>query len=153
MSIDPRLRTALSCLALVAAVLAVFVEVKDHDFLAYDSGIYLTNNPRVLAGITWDNVHWAFTNLWDRAERPVWGANWHPVTWLSHMLDVQLFGMRASAHNLENVGWHAANSLLVFLVLQRTTTAWGKSLFVAALFALHPLHVEPVVWIVERKEL
>jgi tetratricopeptide (TPR) repeat protein len=145
MSLRPKLRTFLSSLGLVACVFAVYAAVARHDFVAYDSAQYITNNPRVLAGLSWSNVAWALG--------ATWAANWHPLTWMSHMLDVSLFGVNPAAHHLENVAWHAANSVLLFLFLQRATKAWGKSLFVAALFALHPLHVESVAWIVERKDL
>jgi Flp pilus assembly protein TadD len=145
MILRTKLRTFVSCLGLVACVFAVFGQVASHDFVAYDSAQYITNNPHVLSGLSWKNVEWAFTSSWS--------ANWHPLTWISHMLDVQLFGLEPAWHQLENVHWHALNSVLLFLVFQRMTKQWGKSLFVAALFALHPLHVESVAWIVERKDL
>jgi Flp pilus assembly protein TadD len=129
----------------VACIFAVYAPVAHHDFVAYDSAQYITNNAHVLAGLSWKNVEWAFTSSWS--------ANWHPLTWISHMLDVELFGLDPGRHQLENVAWHAANTLLLFLFLQSVTRAWGKSLFVAALFALHPLHVESVAWIVERKDV
>jgi Flp pilus assembly protein TadD len=145
MSPRPRARTALSCLGLAAAVFLAYGRTAGHVFVAYDTGTYVTENPWVLRGLSLDGVKWAFTHAY--------AANWHPLTWLSHMLDVEVFGLRAGLHALENVAWHAANACLVLLVLERMTGAWGRSLFVAALFALHPLHVESVAWIVERKDV
>lgn len=145
MTLRPPLRSALACVALVAGVVAVYAQVAHHDFVAYDSAQYITNNPRVLSGLSWANVEWAFTSAW--------AANWHPLTWISHMLDVQLFGLNPGAHLLENAAFHALNCVLLFLLLERTTGAFGRSFFVAALFALHPLHVESVAWIVERKDV
>ena len=106
---------------------------------------YVTENPTVLQGLHWRGITWAFSTNEQ--------CNWHPLTWLSHMLDVQLFGLRVAAHHLVNVGLHVANALLLFLVLLRLTGAIWRCLFVAALFALHPLHVESVAWISERKDV
>jgi len=145
MTIRPPLRSALACVALVACVAAVYAQVAHHDFVAYDVAQYITNNPHVLSGLSWANVEWAFTSSW--------AANWHPLTWISHMLDVQLFGLNPGAHLLENAALHALNSVLVFVLFERTTGAFGRSVLVAALFALHPLHVESVAWIVERKDV
>ncbi|HUL98834.1 MAG TPA: hypothetical protein VLU24_05335, partial [Mycobacterium sp.] len=105
----------------------------------------MTANPHVAGGLTWENVAWAFTTNH--------AANWHPLTWLSHMADVELFGMNAGAHHLTSLLFHAANTLLLFLLLRRMTGALGRSAFVAALFAVHPLHVESVAWVAERKDV
>jgi tetratricopeptide (TPR) repeat protein len=145
MELRPAQRTALACLGLVAAVLAVYARVLGHEFVAYDTPAYVTENPWVLRGLSIEGLKWAFTEFH--------AANWHPLTWLSHMLDVQLFGLRPGWHALENALWHAANACLVLIVLERMTGEFGKSLCVAALFALHPLHVESVAWIVERKDV
>jgi len=145
MSLRPGPTTALACLGLVAATLLAYGRVLGHDFVAYDTPIYLTGNPEVLGGLTWEGVRSAFTEAH--------ASNWHPLTWISHMVDVELFGLRPGLHAFENVLWHAANACLVLLAFLRLTKAFGKSLFVAALFALHPLHVESVAWIVERKDL
>jgi tetratricopeptide (TPR) repeat protein len=145
MSLRPAPRTALASLGLVAAVLAVYGRVLGHEFVAYDTPAYVTENPWVLRGLTLEGLKWAFTEFH--------AANWHPLTWISHMLDVQLFGLRPGFHALENALWHAANACLVLIVLERMTGAFGRSLCVAALFALHPLHVESVAWIVERKDV
>ncbi len=143
---DPgRRRALLSCLGLAVAVLAVYQGVASHAFVDLDTRAYLTENPRVLRGLSWSGVRWAFTTFH--------AANWHPLTWLSHMLDVELFGLRPAGHHLENVLLHAANACLVFLLFRSLTGADGRSLTVAAFFALHPLHVESVAWIVERKDL
>ncbi|MHC4706195.1 MAG: glycosyltransferase family 39 protein [Planctomycetota bacterium] len=108
--------------------------------------IYLTfENQNIKSGITWDSIKWALT--------AGYAANWHPLTWLSHMLDWQLFGTDAGGHHLTNLFLHIANSLLLFTVLKRMTSALWPSAFVAALFALHPLHVESVAWITERKDV
>lgn len=139
------MRLRLACLGLAAAVFLVFGRVGWHEFVAYDTRPYITENPWVLRGLTFDGLAWAFTS--------VHAANWHPLTWISHMVDVDLFGPRPGLHAVENVAWHAANSCLLLLALVRMTGAFGRSLTVAALFALHPLHVESVAWVVERKDV
>ena len=132
--------------ALVAAVaLAPFLQVAGHAFLHYDDDVYVTENPVVRDGLSWAGVRWAFTT--------VHAANWHPLTWLSHMLDVQLFGLTPGAHHLVNVALHAANAVLLWLVLSRLTGRAGRSALVAVLFAVHPLHVESVAWVAERKDV
>jgi hypothetical protein len=131
--------------ALIAANLIVYAGVQQHDFLKYDDELYVTENPVVPAGLTWRGVAWAFTTGH--------ASNWHPLTWLSHMLDVQLYGMHAAGHHLTNLFLHVLNTLLLFGVLHRTTGAVGRSGFVAALFAVHPLHVESVAWVAERKDV
>jgi protein O-mannosyl-transferase len=133
------------CLALIAANLIVYASVWHHGFVNYDDDDYVTANPVVLRGLTWDGVAWAFTT-----EHAV---NWHPLTWLSHMLDVQLYGADAGAHHLTNLLFHIANTLLLFGLLHRMTGAVGRSAFVAGLFAVHPLHVESVAWVAERKDV
>ena len=106
---------------------------------------YVTENRIVRQGLTWHGVAWAF--------QTVHAANWHPLTWLSHMLDVQIFGLQPSPHHLVNLLFHIANTILLFLLLRRMTSALWRSAFVAALFALHPLHVESVAWVAERKDV
>ena len=132
-------------LGLVAVLVGVFWPVRTHEFITYDDPNYITENVRVQAGLTWQNVLWAF--------RTTSESNWHPLTWLSHMLDCQWFGLNAGAHHLINVLFHGINSVLLFLVLQSMTRARWRSAFVAALFALHPLHVESVAWVSERKDV
>jgi tetratricopeptide (TPR) repeat protein len=133
------------CVALIVLTVAVFADIRSHEFVALDDPVYVTANPHVTGGLTWPNVSWAFTTNH--------AANWHPLTWLSHMLDVQLFGMNAGAHHLVSLLLHVANALLLFLLLLRMTAAPGRAAFVAALFAVHPLHVESVAWVAERKDL
>ena len=132
--------------ALLAAWTALlYARVAGYPFLLFDDNRYLTENPQVKAGLTWGGVAWAFTTLH--------ASNWHPLTWLSHMLDVRLFGLDPGAHHLVNVLFHVANTVLLFGVLSRMTGAPGRSLVVAALFAVHPLHVESVAWVAERKDV
>jgi len=133
------------CLTLGLITLAVFAPSLTHKFLAYDDQAYVTENPHVQAGLTWQGVEWAF--------RCSAASNWHPVTWLSHMLDCQLYGLRPAGHHLTNVLLHAINAVLLFLVLSRMTGAMWRSAGVAALFAWHPLHVESVAWVAERKDV
>jgi Flp pilus assembly protein TadD len=130
---------------LLAVTLFAYAPARHNGFVSVDDPGYLTNNPHVTAGLTASGVRWAFTTGHM--------ANWHPVTWLSHMLDAELFGMRPGAHHVMNVIFHAANTLLLFAVLRRLTGAIGRSAFVAALFAVHPLHVESVAWLSERKDV
>ena len=130
---------------ILGVTLAVYVQVYDFAFLTYDDQLYLTNNEQVQRGLTWDGFGWAI-----RARR---ASNWHPLTWLAHMLDCEWFGLNAGAHHLVNVFFHLANTMLLFLVFQRMTKAVWKSALVAALFALHPLHVESVAWVSERKDV
>ncbi len=136
-------------LAIAAAIailtLAVYARVAGYPFVAYDDDLYVTQNPHVLAGLSAEGAAWAFTTTS--------AANWHPLTWLSHMADVSLFGVNPGAHHAVNVVIHAANALLLFFLLSRTTGAPWRSGFVAALFSLHPLHVESVAWVAERKDV
>jgi len=134
-----------ACLFLVVATSAVYGDLRTHQFINYDDGVYVTDNPPVQDGLTLKGLSWAFTTLH--------AANWHPLTWLSHMLDCQLFGMHPGGHHLTSLLFHLANTLLLFLWLQRTTGALGPSFLVAALFALHPLHVQSVAWVAERKDV
>ena len=133
------------CGALVLATLALYAQVAGHSFLTFDDTRYVTENRNVLAGITLRGVRWAFTSFH--------ASNWHPLTWVSHMLDVSIFGANAGAHHLVNAALHAINTALVYLVVRRYTGARGRSLCVALLFAVHPLHVESVAWVAERKDL
>lgn len=122
-----------------------YVQVKDHGFITLDDDMYVTENPMVRAGLTWPGVKWAFT-----AQQ---ASNWHPLTWLSHMLDSKLYGLNPAGHHLTNIGFHLADTLLLFLFWTRVTGALWPSALVAALFALHPLHVESVAWVAERKDV
>ncbi len=132
-------------IALVLLTAAVYGQVIGHGFISYDDPDYVTDNFVVQKGLSWEGFRWAFTT--------VAAANWHPLTWLSHMLDVQLFGMKPGMHHLVSVTLHLLNTALLFLVFRQMTGALWRSAFVAALFALHPLHVESVTWIAERKDV
>ena len=132
-------------LFLIMVTLAVFSQVLNHEFINYDDDGYVTNNHRVQAGLTYENITWALT----ATEL----ANWHPLTWLSHMSDCQLYGLDARGHHLTSILLHLLNTVLLYLVLRRSTKAIWQSAFVAALFALHPLHVESVAWVAERKDV
>ena len=132
-------------LLLVLITLGVYWSATTHGFVDYDDGDYVTGNSQVQAGLNWAGVKWAFTTGH--------ASNWHPLTWLSHQLDASLFGLRAGGHHLTSVLLHCANSVLVFFVLRALTGASWRSLAVAGLFALHPLHVESVAWISERKDV
>jgi len=132
-------------LLLSLAVIATFWQVRNHAFIHLDDGEYITDNIHVHTGLSWDNITWAFTSTH--------AANWHPLTWLSHMLDCELFGLNPKGHHLNSVLFHLLNSLLLFLLLKRMTGTLWRSGFVAALFALHPLHVESVAWVAERKDV
>ncbi|MGO9138555.1 MAG: glycosyltransferase family 39 protein, partial [Syntrophales bacterium] len=133
------------CLFLCLVTLFAYVQVKDFSFITWDDGDYVTENPVVKEGLTWKGVNWAFVSLHS--------ANWHPLTWLSHMLDSQLFQSQPSGHHLTNVVLHIANTILLFLFLGQVTGAVWPSALVAALFAIHPMHVESVAWVSERKDV
>lgn len=139
------IRRASMSLFLLAVTLAIFWQVGGHDFVDYDDGRYITENPAVASGLTPEGLKWAFTTGH--------AGNWHPLTWVSHMLDVSLYGLNPRGHHLTNVVFHAANAILLFLLLNGLTGTYWQSSFVAALFALHPLHVESVAWVAERKDV
>jgi tetratricopeptide (TPR) repeat protein len=129
---------------LVAVTLAVYAQVVNHQFIVLDDNHYIYQNPVVSRGLTLMGIAWAFTTFHS--------ANWHPLTWLSHMLDCQIFGLHAGGHLVINGLIHACNTALLFLFLRRFTGARWQSAIIAALFALHPLHVESVAWAAERKD-
>ena len=136
---------AIVSLLLAVATLAVFYPALRHQFVSFDDPDYVTANTHVKGGLTGEDVAWAF--------RASHAGNWHPLTWLSHQLDVQLYGLNPVGHHLTSLLFHALNTILLFILLRRLTGAPGRSAFVAALFALHPLHVESVAWISERKDV
>src|SRR6266850_422922 len=141
-----RLRSPpLLCLLLALVTFAVYAPALRNDFVNYDDSDYVTANPHVQTGLKWENIQWAFTTGH--------ASNWHPITWLSHMLDCQLFGQQPALHHLVSVLFHIANAVLLFLLLQRMTAAVWRSVVVAGLFSLHPLHVESVAWASERKDV
>jgi hypothetical protein len=142
----PQFRKALPAMfVLVALNLFIYLQVRHFEFIGWDDPLYVTRNAEVSKGLSWQGTKWAFTTGH--------AANWHPLTWLSLMLDVQLFRVSPGPIHLTNVLFHTANSLLLFWILFRMTSALGLSAFVAGLFAVHPLHVESVAWVAERKDV
>jgi tetratricopeptide (TPR) repeat protein len=141
----PRRSFLVVCLVLVVVTFAVYSPILHHGFVNYDDPDYITGNPQVTAGLTWPGIVWAF--------QTTHAANWHPLTWMSHMADCDLFGLYAGGHHLINLLFHIANTLLLFLWLNRMTGALWRSAFVAAFFAWHPMHVESVAWVAERKDV
>ena len=130
---------------LCLATLLVWWPVLQNNFINYDDGGYLTQNTVVQQGLSKTSLRWAFTTTA--------GGNWHPVTWLSHALDCQLFGLNPRWHHLTSLALHLSNTVLLFFLFQRLTGSLWRSAFVAALFALHPLRVESVAWAAERKDV
>ena len=133
------------CVLLVLLTFATYSQVQDHELINYDDHTYVTENLNVKAGLTKESVMWAFTTSYL--------LNWHPMTWLSYMLDYQLYGLHPKGHHLTNLFFHIANALLLFVVLFRMTGALWQSSFVAVMFALHPINVESVAWTAERKNV
>jgi hypothetical protein len=142
---EPVRRELLVSLFLVLATLTVYWQVVNHEFVNLDDDKYIIENSHVRQGLSRESVIWAFT--------ATEAANWHPLTWLSHMLDCQLYGLNPKGHHLTNEFFHLVNTLLLFLILKSMTGTLWRSGFVAALFALHPLHVESVAWVAERKDV
>lgn len=138
-------RTAGVAAGLAALVLAVYAGAGRLGFVGFDDASYVTDNPVVRRGLTREGFAWAFTAFHS--------SNWHPLTWLSHMADVELFGPAAAWMHRVNVAWHLAGVVLLFLVLRRATGALWRSALVAAIFAVHPLNVESVAWVAERKNV
>jgi tetratricopeptide (TPR) repeat protein len=143
----PRIKTLklLICLFLVLVTFVAFGQVRNNEFINLDDDLYVTDNPHVQEGLTLRGVLWAFTTMH--------AGHWHPMTWLSHLFVYDLFGLNPGGHHIANLLFHVANTLLLFLLFQRMTAALWRSGFVAALFALHPLHVESVAWVAERKDV
>ena len=142
---SPEKRNVILCLLLVAATLALYNPVNRHPFVNYDDDRYVTGNAHIQHGVNWDTISWAFSSTEQ--------GNWHPLTWLSHALDYQLFHQNPAGHHFTSVLIHAANAILLFLFLMYATRRLGPSLFVAVLFALHPINVESVAWVAERKNV
>lgn len=132
-------------LLLVIPILVVYLQVLGHEFISMDTPKYIELNEYVKKGLSIEGIVWAFTTFYF--------ANWHPITWLSHMLDVSMFGLSPSMHHLMNVMIHALNTILVFQLLNKITNRKTISSFVACVFAIHPMHVESVAWVAERKDL
>ena len=141
----PQKRRLIFCLLLVLATIALYDPLTRAPFLNFDDAAHVTDNPHVRAGLTWKTVVWAF----ETSET----SDWHPITWLSHALDCELFGLNPAGPHTINVLLHAANAVLLFLILESATGLAWRSLVVAALFALHPINVESVAWISERKNV
>jgi protein O-mannosyl-transferase len=144
-SLTDRKLTLRLCLALASLTLFCYLPSAGHEFISIDDHQYVTDNPHVTGGLTWQNIAWAF--------RSGYACNWHPLTWISHMLDCQLFGLEAGGQHLTNVFYHVVNTVLVFVVFSRMTGRIWPSAFLAAFFGWHPVHVESVAWISERKDV
>lgn len=142
---EARGHQVLMAVALAALTMAVYARAVGHDFVQFDDTDYVINNPIVQAGLTWHGVIYAFTTNA--------ASNWHPLTWLSYMLDCEIWGVNPAAFHAENIAWHVLNVLLLFRLLAMLTAATWRSALVAALFAIHPLHVESVAWVAERKDV
>jgi len=136
---------ALALIILVAGTFILYEPVLHHTFINYDDGVYVSGNPRVLSGLSWKNITWAFTTTYF--------SNWHPLTWLSYMLIGQFFKADPAGYLLTNVILHAVNAALLFLVLYRGAGSLWRSFMVASMFAVHPLNVESVAWVSEQKNL
>ena len=133
------------CIFLAAIIWVVFGQTLGHEFVNYDDDLYVYENPAVTRGLTLQGIIWAFTH--------VHCSNWHPLTWVSHMLDCQFYGLSPGGHHLTNILFHTATAILLFLILRQMTGALWRSAFVAAVFAIHPLRVESVAWVAERKDV
>ena len=142
---SPEKRNVILCLLLVVLTLALYNPVNSHPFVNYDDDRYVTENPHIHNGVEWDTIAWAFTSIEQE--------NWHPLTWLSHALDYGLFHQNPTGHHFTSLLIHAANAVLLFLLLAFATRRSGPSLLVALLFALHPINVESVAWVAERKNV
>lgn len=138
-------REGLICFGLVVLTLLPYVQVRHFEFINFDDTFYITENTRVQQGLSWDNVRWAFSSHT--------APGWNPFAWVAHMADCQWFGLDAGAHHLSGLLWHVLNGPLLFILLFQLTNSVWRSAFVAALFAIHPLHVESVAWISERKDV
>src|SRR5688572_21606751 len=136
-----------SALLLYALVFLIFLPTVFFPFVTLDDPAYIYENPNVYSGLSWDNAVWAFTSLHGNI------SYWHPVTWLSHQLDSHLFGFNPGPHHLTNVLLHVVGSILVLVLARKLGLDRYAALFVAAVFAAHPLHVESVAWVAERKDL
>ncbi len=145
MSASHEKRAVIWCLLLVAATLAFYNPIVHNQFVDFDDLSYIVKNPQIQRGLTWGTVKWSFTTFRE--------GNWHPLTWLSHALDYQLFRLNPAGHHYTNLLLHAANAVLLFLLLLRATGSAWPSFLVAALFALHPVNVESVAWAAERKNV
>jgi tetratricopeptide (TPR) repeat protein len=142
---SPEKRNSIVCLLLAVVTLALYNPVNRHPFVNYDDDRYVTENSHVRQGLTWGTFTWALTSTEQ--------ANWHPLTWISHAIDCSLFRLNPAGHHFTSVLLHAVNVMLLFLLLASATGRMGPSVFVAALFAVHPINVESVAWVAERKNV
>ena len=142
MSVSHEKRVVIFSLLLVAATLAFYNPIVGNRFTDFDDSVYILKNSQVQTGLTWDTVKWSFTTFH--------AGFWHPLAWLSHALDCQIFRLNPAGHHYTNLLLHAANAVLLFLLLQQATGFTWSSLVVGALFALHPINVESVAWAAER---
>jgi hypothetical protein len=133
------------CLFLVISTLAVYWQVNEYDFVAFDDNQFIYNNQHLQEGLSGDSIGWAFKTYHT--------GNWHPLTWLSYMLDYQIFGLNPGVFHSINLFFHIINTLFLFFLFRKMTGYFWQSAFLASLFALHPLHVESVAWISERKDV
>ena len=134
-----------AALLLMAVVLALYWPVTGYDFIAMDDHMYVIDNPDIQRGLSWQGISWAMTTLYT--------SNWHPLTWLSLLADFEFYGMNAAGYHVTNLLLHIINTLLLFLLLRRITGSTWRCFTLAALFGVHPLNIESVVWIAERKNL
>src|SRR5436189_6131351 len=144
-TLKPRWQAVSVCICLAVLTWVVFGQTLWHDFINYDDPRYVYENTEITSGLSIGGIAWAFSHIHS--------MNWHPLTTISHMLDCQLHGLKAGWHHFTNVLLHALAVILLFVALQQMTGALWRSAFVAAVFALHPLHVESVAWIAERKDV
>jgi tetratricopeptide (TPR) repeat protein len=142
---SPQRQQLLLTVLLIAATVALYYPAEGHPFVNFDDNLYVIENVHVTSGLRWETVKWAFSTFDE--------GNWHPLTWLSHAADCQLYGLNPAGHHETNLILHVLNVVLLFWVLQQATGYVGRSAMVAALFGLHPINVETVVWIAERKNL
>ena len=142
---SPQRRMILLSVLLIVATVVLYYPAESHPFVNFDDNLYVTENAHITSGLHWETVKWAFTTFDE--------GNWHPLTWLSHAADVHLYGLNPAGHHDTNLFLHVLNVVLLFWVLQQATGYIGRSAMVAALFAMHPINVETVVWIAERKNL
>jgi tetratricopeptide (TPR) repeat protein len=142
---SPQKQKLVLSVLLIVATVVLYYPAENHPFVNYDDNLYVTENAHVTSGLHWETLKWAFTTFDE--------GNWHPLTWLSHAADVQFYGLNPAGHHDTNLFLHVLNVVLLFWVLQQATGYIGRSAMVAALFALHPINVETVVWIAERKNL
>jgi len=150
MSLSRQIPSAL-LLSVLVLTAGVYSRLNDAEFILLDDDAYIYENPHIQDGLSWAGIRWAFSA--ELLEASEYADYWRPLTFVSHMVDVELFGLNPAGHHLTNVAFHLINILLVYVLLRQTTGHPYPSLFVAAVFALHPLQVESVAWVTERKDV